>query len=721
MNILLCGASMGIGGAETHMLTLAIGLAERGNKVTVVAERGKLCEELKHHKIKFIRAPLSSDKITDMIKSYKVLWKLIERTDFDIVHAHSRISAFLIDRIRKKRQKSFKFVVTAHARYRTNRTLKLASVWGDECIAVSKDIKQHLIKNYGVFDRKISVVPNGVNTKKYFPSGSGEKCSVLFVSRLDRDCSAGAIGLCHIAPTLFEKFPKLKITVAGGGNDFKSVKLIADRANRIIGKDVITLTGYQSDIAPLIERHEYIVGVSRVALEAMAMKKSVILFGNEGALGRLTDENLEAAASSNFTCRGYKKNVSDEFLLSEIQKAFTTDEKKKRKIVADMREIVIKRYSHELMCDTILKIYERDSRREPKILIGGYYGRGNIGDERVLSALCRGLKRNIPDCRIRVIKGNGNDRGEVGRTDPVEIIKALSWSDVYVSGGGSLFQNFTSTRSLIYYCALIRLAKMMNNKVAVFANGIGPLKGKLAEKLAADALTRADYVSVRDMESFFKAISLTEGKILPQLSADPVFSVQGEGNRHKNVEKNKKSLMDFGGHYAVVALNGRMGKLNRTFSFAIKDYCSRCGMLPIFVSMDTKNDVRASREGAEICRGILFEESDINTLYDIISRSSIAIGARLHFVIFALCQGVKTVPINADPKINALSGELLSASAVNIGRLDTVYSINKKINCFLQANYKYDDAYEREKAIDGMKTRAIADIQRLSRVCDQTS
>ena len=96
MNILLCGASMGIGGAETHMLTLAIGLAERGNKVTVVAERGKLCEELKHHKIKFIRAPLSSDKITDMIKSYKVLWKLIERTDFDIVHAHSRISAFLI-------------------------------------------------------------------------------------------------------------------------------------------------------------------------------------------------------------------------------------------------------------------------------------------------------------------------------------------------------------------------------------------------------------------------------------------------------------------------------------------------------------------------------------------------------------------------------------------------------------------------------------------------
>ena len=59
MNILLCGASMGIGGAETHMLTLARGLHEKGHRVTVAAERGELCDELKRLGIRFIRLPVA--------------------------------------------------------------------------------------------------------------------------------------------------------------------------------------------------------------------------------------------------------------------------------------------------------------------------------------------------------------------------------------------------------------------------------------------------------------------------------------------------------------------------------------------------------------------------------------------------------------------------------------------------------------------------------------
>lgn len=101
MKILLCGSSMGIGGAETHMLSLAIGLVKKGHRVAVVAERGELCKELKKNKIRFISAPLSENNILSIIRSYKTLRRVIQQEKFDVVHAHSRLSAYLVEKIRK--------------------------------------------------------------------------------------------------------------------------------------------------------------------------------------------------------------------------------------------------------------------------------------------------------------------------------------------------------------------------------------------------------------------------------------------------------------------------------------------------------------------------------------------------------------------------------------------------------------------------------------------
>jgi polysaccharide pyruvyl transferase WcaK-like protein len=163
-----------------------------------------------------------------------------------------------------------------------------------------------------------------------------------------------------------------------------------------------------------------------------------------------------------------------------------------------------------------------------------------------------------------------------------------------------------------------------------------------------------------------------------------------------------------------------MGKLNRALSIAIRDYCSKHEMLPIFVSMDTNNDTNAAKEGEEICHGMLLDRSDSATLNDVISRASLAIGARFHFLIFALCRGVRIVPINADLKINALSNEIFSSQALKIGKRDTVSSIVRKITRFLSADCKECDACEREEAIENMSKRALADIQRVSSLCSQS-
>ena len=51
-------------------------------------------------------------------------------------------------------------------------------------------------------------------------------------------------------------------------------------------------------------------------------------------------------------------------------------------------------------------------------------------------------------------------------------------SKLFLNGGGNLLQDNTSTRSLIYYLGMIWLAKKMDMKTMIYANGIGPLNKK---------------------------------------------------------------------------------------------------------------------------------------------------------------------------------------------------------------------------------------------------
>ena len=455
MNILLCGATMGLGGAETHVLTLATELARKGHRVTVAAERGELCSELKREGIRFIRVPLAGRGTRSAVKAYSILKKLLVRWDFDVVHAHSRLSALVISALRKREGFDFRFVVTAHAKYKTTRALRLLSVWGDRCIAVSRDVKRHLVENYGVEPERIKVIPNGVDVSRFVPSGRGDRRSILFVSRLDADCSRGAEALCRIAPALVREFPDLGITLAGGGSELVRIRRLVAEANRAAGRECVRAVGACSDIAGLMAKHAVVVGVSRVALEAMAMKKTVILFGNEGALGLLDEEKLSLAAASNFTCRGNAKYLNDGFLLSELRRALLLDGGRRERMLRRCLDEVREKYSIDKTTDATISVYCGKKDILPRIAIGGYYGFGNLGDGCVLAAIVHELKRRLPNARITVFTRGGRAvEGVKGvcfarRSDPLSLVRVLMQSDVYISGGGSLLQNATSLRSLV--------------------------------------------------------------------------------------------------------------------------------------------------------------------------------------------------------------------------------------------------------------------------------
>ena len=91
------------------------------------------------------------------------------------------------------------------------------------------------------------------------------------------------------------------------------------------------------------------------------------------------------------------------------------------------------------------------------IVISGYYGFSNAGDEAMLFAVLRALHYDPKRMRITVISGDPRRTENtfrvhaVSRFDGYSILKSVYQSDLLISGGGSLLQDVTSWKSMMYY------------------------------------------------------------------------------------------------------------------------------------------------------------------------------------------------------------------------------------------------------------------------------
>ena len=189
MKILMLIDSLGIGGAETHVCALAEELARAGSTVTVAASDGVLRERLINSKIKFIRLPsikkppisrkiqecrnkISSKMCTDaltsciifnILKAHFQICAIIKHYRPDIVHAHTRRMAFIVAPLCKAAK--IPLITTAHAMFSMKGLRAPLSVWGNETIAVSEDIKEHILKHSKIRKSNIHVIYNGIKTQ----------------------------------------------------------------------------------------------------------------------------------------------------------------------------------------------------------------------------------------------------------------------------------------------------------------------------------------------------------------------------------------------------------------------------------------------------------------------------------------------------------------------------------------------------------------------------
>jgi len=180
--------------------------------------------------------------------------------------------------------------------------------------------------------------------------------------------------------------------------------------------------------------------------------------------------------------------------------------------------------------DTSGSIVMSRLKRDSKVVISGYYGFDNCGDEAVLLSIIRCLKKLSPDVHITVLSGNPDKTSAlygvhaINRWNFFQIFRALLGAHLLISGGGSLIQDVTSVRSPGYYLGVIRIALLLKKKVMIYAQGIGPLDTHKNRVDTAKVFNRCHTITVRDEAS---AKLLQELGVNPEVktTCDPVLAM----------------------------------------------------------------------------------------------------------------------------------------------------------------------------------------------------
>jgi polysaccharide pyruvyl transferase CsaB len=310
------------------------------------------------------------------------------------------------------------------------------------------------------------------------------------------------------------------------------------------------------------------------------------------------------------------------------------------------------------------------SKAEPArnlILISGYYGFDNLGDEAILEEIVAELLQVASPEEIYVLSANPERTAEMfgvqalARNDLWLVLNLLKYTRLFISGGGGLFQNTRTVGSIMFYGLQIMMARLLGAKVMIYAQGLGPLRGGLAKALTKKAFGFADAITVRDAAS---QSLLGEWQIDAVKTADPVWCL----NSRPLPESVDQQLRDI----SAARLIGLSLRPSHNFS----DSHLRALALSLHQTMPSNFHLLLLALQNEQDHDILLKFGNVwqelgraSTLVrtahiqypsqwiSLFGRCKLVVGMRLHALIMGMKAGVGVVGIAYDPKVHHLLTE----------------------------------------------------------------
>lgn len=713
------------GGAKTHLFALLDKLKLRCDVVVACLMQGVFYEEILE---KDIETLLFEQKNRFDLSVLTDIKKYITENGVDILHVHGARANFIAFFLKK--HLSIPIVTTMHSDYRldfdsfykkliftTLNKISLRKI--DYFIAVSDNFKNMLIER-GFRPNNIHTVYNGMDfskvpqkvtsredfAQKYNLPTDDDLIYVGIAARFD--LVKGVDVFIKGAAKAYESNKNLRFLIAGSGVEEDNLRSLVESLGM---KDVIKFLGFVTDIYGFLNFIDINTLTSHnesfpySMLEGCAMRRPMVASCVGGIPDLVTDGD---------TGYLFEKGNSEQFAQKLIQIAENDDLRKQMG-----ENIYVKattRFSSDAMADDHVEIYKsiiNDYRKDGRydFVLSGYYGFKNSGDDALLLALINDLKEKKEDVRIAVLSSNPMQTKKqyrvdsFGRVSPQRLARIFKNSKVLLSGGGSLIQDKTSSKSLWYYLFVIAYAKMCGMKVMQIASGIGPVNRKFNRKLTGYIINKnVDFITLREENSLDEIKSMGI-KVPTKVTADPALTLIGV-NEERVAEIFRSNNIPFE-DYVCVSLRHWKGSSDNfedtmadVLDYVAEKYCKNIVFVPMQYPVDIKisNDISAKMKNPAY---VIEDELSIREVIGVINGSDLVMAMRLHSLVYAVSCGVGIIALKYDPKIEGFADYFQQKYIADVSNADAGSIIKLVDDYFANSSSEQLETLCRE-----MKTRA---------------
>lgn len=280
-----------------------------------------------------------------------------------------------------------------------------------------------------------------------------------------------------------------------------------------------------------------------------------------------------------------------------------------------------------------------------RLLLVGYFGFDNLGDELLLISLLEFIKRNLPNIKPLVLYGKDIPSVYGAEVIPRKrLISGILNSDGICFSGGSILQDVTSVRSLVYYLGIILLSLLMSKPVIMVSQGFGPVNTWLGKRLIK-ILNSVYSISVRDQESlrFLNNFNITRPKIYQ--GNDLVFFLDKNSFKNRDIPKERD---------IIISIRESPGFREEEFLKAFTNFKERNNLnISFFVTHKEEDTKITERFARKLNCEILFWDDPFSAI-EILSSTKFIVSMRLHPLIISALLETPFLGITYDPKVNSL-------------------------------------------------------------------
>ena len=710
MKILMLMGGGDIGGAKTHILSLALKLSEEYDFKLISFRDGDFPTEAKNLGIDVIVIPNINP-----IKARAELFKIINTFKPDILHSHGS-KANLYGAFSKGKY-TIPVISTIHSDYKLDylgsphkqytfgviNAMSLRKL--DFYISVADRMKKTLInrnfnpnnifKIYNGIDFNIS--PRDVDRYEYFKNLDIE------ISNDDIICGIAArLTEVKDIPTLLNAFKtasskneNLKLMIAGDGED---KEMLLKMSTDLGISDKVHFLGWISDISNFFSAIDINILSSISETFPYSILEGILegcstICSDVGGMSELIDTDIN----------GYIFKPRDHNLLSNYIYDLSINHKK-REHFSNLLYTKAKTYfSLDNTYQTQVKIYQDaikkfNYNKRNQVTICGAYGKGNAGDDAILRAIVsemRDIDENIALC---VMSRSPLDTKLDYSTNSIftfnffQFLNSFRKSKLYINGGGSLIQDITSSRSLYFYLLTLASAKIFGAKVIMYGCGIGPVNGNFNRKLSAKVIDKyVDVITLRDeiSKDELKILGVTKPEII--VTADPTMNIVPDIDDlvykaldDAKVPKNKRYLGLGIRNWA--GLSSVTDEIAKAIDYAYEKY----DLIPVFLPIEYPSDLSPAQTIANKlhCEHyIIKERQTTETTIGLFSKMDLVLGVRLHSLIFSAGNGVPVIGMSYDIKVDGFLKYIGSDLCVNLKDI-TADALKPLIDIALTDDYK---------------------------------